>query len=142
MYDFDVQLAKGQKAEDAAYNKLKDRFENVEDLRLDKEFQSKGVDFIADNLWVEVKSDSYNTDLLFIETVSNKERGKAGWLHTCQADIILWFKPTKMVEIDWKVGKLHVVKFERFFRKCSTRTRVGNTFYTSEGLLVPIAELI
>ena len=40
---------------------------------------------------VEVKIESRFTGNLFIETWSNREWGTPGWLHTCQADLLVYY---------------------------------------------------
>lgn len=142
MYNFNKQLEIGQKAELKALDYLKRTFSKIVDVRDEPTYQTRGIDFMCWDIGVEVKSDSFNTDLLFFETKRHVERDLPGWLYTCQADIMVWVKPSNILQFMWPQAKEVVLSKLNQYRKVQTKTPVGNSYYSTQGVLVPVADVV
>lgn len=139
-YDFNAQLQVGQIAERYVYDLLAQN-DTIKDVRQDSSFQTQGIDFISSDGTIEVKSDQYNTQMVFVETHSNKELNNAGWLYTCKADIIYWKKPKQLLKILWPETQKIIQGSINSFRTVQAKTVFGSKSYTSEGVLVPFSQL-
>lgn len=68
----------------------------MEDTTLNPEFWSKDIDFIArkgnEEITVEVKWDSLisSSGNMFIETITDIDKGKQGWFKFCQAEYLYY----------------------------------------------------
>lgn len=68
----------------------------MEDTTLNPDFWSKDIDFIArkgnEEITVEVKWDSLisSSGNMFIETITDIDKGKKGWFEFCQAEYLYY----------------------------------------------------
>lgn len=99
-------------------------YDHIDDVRLDPEWQPKGVDFIAwkgDNcLRFEVKGDSYvhRTQQIVYEDKEKVEQGKPGWARTSKADVLCIYAPPRKA--------FYIVKMRHF------RVMVGKNWHELE----------
>ncbi len=143
-YQFDTQLYEGNKGE-----RYLDRFfaywYGITPATYRQ--QRQGIDrvftcrYFGQSFTVEYKTDkrAARSGNAFIETLSVSTTGKRGWAYTSQAAFIVYYIPgTERVFI------LDVLLLRaNLLRWCNTYpTRsIPNRGYTTEGLLVPLAEL-
>lgn len=144
-YDFNTQKAIGAKGEEFLDLYFTSTYEITP--ATDTE-QRQGIDrWFTDresgrHFSVEYKTDSTatKTHRAFIETMSNLEHSKQGWIYTSQADYLIYYVPGKDYVIYW-------VRFEvlrRAFRSWALTypvKKVPNRRYTTCGLVVPLHEL-
>ena len=113
--------------------------------------QRKGIDRVFTHketgavCTVEYKTDtkSASTGNVFVEIWSNKQSGKKGWAYTSQAQWLYFYMPgldkvciIEMTRLKMVLGKW--AKKGSGFRKVGVSNKSGNSFYTTEGILVPI----
>ena len=119
-------------------------FDNIRNVTKIKEYQSQGIDFFVDNVSYDVKFDvkAASTGNLAIETISRKKNGrvqKAGWLHTTQADCIVYLTRDNM---EWLFYFFTLDELQRLAGDFSEyKKEVYNYGYVSEVVLVPITHL-
>ncbi len=119
---------------------------NVRNIELEPAFQQIDVDLIwvtqNSSYKVEIKGDRWhNTGNFFFETHSNKEKGTPGCFIYTQADRLFYYYVSLQTKYmlpmpatrDWFITNINR------FQERSTRTSVGNSYYTTVGRLVPIA---
>jgi hypothetical protein len=119
---------------------------NVRNIELEPAFQQIDVDLIwvtqNSSYKVEIKGDRWHkTGNFFFETHSNKEKGTPGCFIYTQADWLFYYfvslQTLYMLPMpatrDWFITNINR------FQERSTRTSVGNSYYTTVGRLVPIA---
>ena len=121
----------------------------VHDVQGDPRFQQRGVDLLwerADEvLGVEVKGDRQGRrGTYFFELISNLEKDTPGWFLYSSADLLAYMFLDR--------SELHVIRLatvrEWFLAHRSdfplrkTRTRVGTSFYTTIGALVPTESIV
>lgn len=117
-------------------------YDRIDDVRLDPQWQPKGVDFVAwkgyENLKFEVKADRYvhRTQQIIYEDKEMVELGKPGWARTSKADILCVYSPQRQ--------KFYIIKMRHF------RVMVGKNWhdldnfeakhehYTTVGKRVPL----
>ena len=107
-------------------------------------FQELDIDFIVqkDNMTatVDVKGDKHNPNNFFIETVSNMDKGSQGCIYQTRADYwFYYFFPTDTFYY-FKPQRMREHMHNKQFRKAYGYTQVGDGGYSSEGLLVPVAD--
>lgn len=143
-----------QKGTNEILEYFSDRFDFV-DLQYEKEWQEKDVDFQFDSkkdIWdsrlVEIKCDSYVSGNIFIETVSNNNKGTLGCILKTESDYLFYYFT------QWK--RLYIFKTKALqkwtlenkdknrFRVSHpvTHDRYGNTMYYGTGMIVPLNTLI
>lgn len=145
--DIKDSFAKGKNAEEivAAWI-VKQGWGAVKDVRKDKEYQAKDIDYIVSDeesdTPIDVKSDKYyETNNYFIETMSNIELNKIGWGYSSLADFIFIYYPDG--------DELHVINMFalrpwliRNAGKCKEKTNAtkskwnNKVLYHSQGILV------
>lgn len=131
-----------------AYNYLQDNGWSVEDVTKNEQYFDKDIDLVAhrgtESLTVEVKWDNRiaTTGNMFIETVTDLDKSKAGWFMFCQADYIYYGDSTNQLFYVFKTADLR-----EFVRTHTTEERkAGDYNYrgllkkVSQGMLVPIKE--
>lgn len=116
--------------------------DNVEDNR---EYQKLDIDLIwttTDGSYkIEIKGDRYHkTGNFFLETHSNKERNTPGCFIYTEADFVFYYFVTSRVLYQLPMAETRKWFMENInrFRERSTTTKVGNSYYTTVGRLVPI----
>lgn len=149
IYTFDEQAEIGAKGEAFVKQLLLTSF-GIETSPVGIEAQKLGIDFIGwrpndlGRFAYEVKTDitAGSTGNAFLETWSNKVKGQRGWALNCCAEVLFYYVPTR--------GKLYhcqVSRLKWFTRKAVTKgnyrfSGARNDGYISEGLLVPIDDLV
>lgn len=119
----------------------------VIDVQNDPFFQGVDVDLVLVHKqlrqvrWVEVKSDTYTSGKMFLETWSNLERQSPGCLMYTRADFLVHYftaygwaimVPVKALR-EW-MGR----RVEEFPRKTTTNTLSDGATFTSVGHVVPV----
>ncbi len=108
--------------------------------------QRRGIDRIIEKpnelTTVEYKVDykAEKTGNAYIEIVSVSRPFKLGWVHTCQADWILYTVISDKSSVIWirpEVLRAMVREWAGLYRKAKCQ----NIDYYGEGLLVPLAEI-
>ena len=99
----------GKKSEEVVHTYLKQNYENIVDVRDDVEYRKVGVDFIADGIKFEVKSNYMigKTQTMLFELFRLYHDGaniRLGWSVTTEADIIAVHCP--------RTKTLHMIKIE------------------------------
>jgi hypothetical protein len=119
--------------------------ETIVSVEDDEFFRNMDVDLVVTSIagqsWVEVKGDTFKTNNVYLETISNCEKGTPGcMMYTC-ADFIFYYFVSRgqaliipVVELqEWMSKNLH-----RFTAKrVGNRAKRGGTLFTSEGYPVP-----
>ena len=111
--------------------------------------QRKGIDRVFTHkktgavCTVEYKTDTRAADTgnVFIEVWSNKQKEKRGWAYTSQAQWLYFYMPgiDEVCVIEMTKLKMLLPEWiEAAYRKVGVANKSGNTFYTTEGILVPI----
>lgn len=144
MYSFSNQFKQGTNGESALDRFFGDQFEIT---AVSRKLQRRGIDRIfrsraGDNLLrVEYKTDylAHKTGNAFIETVSVDSAGKRGWVHTSEADYLIYYVVEDLL--------IYVVAFTTLRRvlpgwlKRYPTKKAPNSGYFTHGLLVPLREL-
>lgn len=131
-----------------AYNYLQDNGWSVEDVTKNEQYFDKDIDLVAhrgtERLTVEVKWDSRiaSTGNMFIETVTDLDKSKAGWFMFCQADYIYYGDSTNQLFYVFKTADLRefVATHTTEERKAGDYNYRGLLKKVSQGMLVPIKE--
>jgi hypothetical protein len=123
------------------------------DFKDKPEIQKKGIDFISNNLSIELKIRDYSSykyrDILF-ETMSIREENKLGWVYTSQADCVVYcWKNKKGTDlIDGYVLLIQNEEFKEWFNENKNRynekvatTEVGGKIWHTVNIAVPIEDL-
>ncbi len=143
IHDFRTQLANGQKGE-AFLDSFFSRDYTIRPASYSE--QRKGIDryfthkLTGGRLAVEYKTDhkAFQTGNAFIETVSVDTAGKAGWAHTSQADLLMYYLPEGDLIYIMAMVKLREVlpRWVTYYPKRPAANKEYNTW----GLCVPLAE--
>jgi hypothetical protein len=110
----------------------------------DKKWQSKGVDFVLEEVYYDTKFDTkaFSTGNLALETVSRKKDGvvvKEGWVHTSEADCIAYMY---LENTDWSIFFFTPEEIKRLATTRGYETKVIKNYgYESEVILLPIEDL-
>lgn len=136
-YDFNKQNAIGKRGEEVIWRWL-GKFYRLSPASMAQ--QRRGIDAIGTHKILgevesfEVKTDTYGSDRIFIETVANDVTQKQGWAYTCTADWLLYYLK--------KRGEVLMLRPLRLRRElpqwehCASAT-IPNRTYNTIGLLVP-----
>lgn len=108
------------------------------DVSEDSYWQQFDVDFLVDDIQVEVKTDTSITPNIFFETVSNKSKGTKGCMLITTADILYYVHTGHEIIFTIPVDeyRLWVMNNQSSMRTVSVRTS------NAEGILVPIKRLL
>jgi hypothetical protein len=149
IHEFKNSLTLGKLGEEEVIKYFNKQEIEFVDVRNDKDYQSKDVDFVLytsmDAWCVDIKTDNMisKTGNLFIETTSNKELGKKGWLYASKADEIWYFDYVNKI-----IYVLHLEKFRDWFERYKDQfqeriviNKHATGTYTSMGYLIPLTEL-
>lgn len=141
-YEFHKQLSVGKRGEGELDRYLRSTPE-VWELHHFPALEKMGIDRIAllhtgERISLEYKTDliAGNTNNIFVETMSNKEKGVSGWAETSLAQLLLYYIPTKGLLLH--VEMLKVRRMLATWEKEFGRKVVKNTSWTGEGMLVPL----
>ena len=120
----------------------------VEDTTLNPDFFDKDIDFIAtkgnEKITIEVKWDNriHDTGNMFIETITDLDKNKAGWFLFCQADYIYYGDAKNNLFYVFKTDDLR-----QFMQNNPTQERKASDYNNrrqlkkiSQGSIVPINE--
>ena len=153
-YGFEKQLEVGKKAnrEIVKYLKSLSHTLAVIDVEEDKMFQEKDIDLIYIFLknkkimveTIEIKGDMQEkTGNFFMETVSNKEKKTKGCFLYSEADYFFYYfiNTNELNVIPLKKARKYVIAHFSEFKMREVQTKVGGSFYESQGLLVPKGQL-
>lgn len=121
----------------------------IHDVQLDPRFQHRGVDLLWDTggevLGVEVKGDRHRTGAnYFLELISNAEKDTPGcFLYSEAAWLVYVFVHRREVHLlPLQAAREWFLPRAKDFALRHTRTRIGQTHYTTVGALVPVRELL
>lgn len=122
---------------------------DVENVESDPAYQQMDVDLIwttqTDTYKIEIKGDRWHKSRnFFFETHSNQEKGTPGCFMYTQADYLFYYFVTPRILYILPMAETRnwfVVCMNRF-RESSTRTLVGDNYYTTMGRLVPITSVM
>lgn len=132
------------------YLKTQEKTELVKDVRDDKEYQSKDIDFIVTQkngriFSVEVKTDQYDSQNLFYETISAVETNSIGCMEKSQAKYLIYYftKFDKFYLIDLKefntwIRKLIAKQSPALQLKQFKNDRYDGSQYTSQGYTISL----
>lgn len=141
-YSFTERFSVGERGEKELDRYLQSAPE-VQELRHFPALERMGIDRIAllrtgERISIEYKTDlvAGNTGNVFVETMSNKDRGVHGWAETSLAQLLLYYIPTKGLLLH--VEMLRVRRMLAAWEKEFGRKVVKNTNWTGEGVLVPL----
>ena len=126
-YNFDEQKEIGEIGEGKVIDLFTNKFNRkVEDVREDPYYQKRGIDLLVDGLtYIEVKTDTTNTNNFFFETISSSKYNTAGCFLTTQSDWIAYLKQAKLylIETVYLKGFYHVnksrLKFVQIVKECA-----------------------
>lgn len=125
----------------------------VDNVEEDKNYQEIDVDFVwyrvnpvDDEMMefkVEVKGDRQNTKNFFFETVSNLEKGTPGCILYTEADLLFYVFLSDYSLYVIKVSELRdwLKNNEEKYEHKNVGTMVGDSWYTSVGIPVPIKDI-
>ena len=115
----------------------------------DPAFRKRGIDLEVKTksglLGVEVKGDTYDSGNFFFETISVKQRDVKGCFLTSEADIWCYylFPLDELYWLPMPQTRDYVMERAGKYRTVSVGTsKGGKVGYTSEGMLVPIKEIV
>jgi hypothetical protein len=126
----------------------------VDNVEEDVAYQEIDVDFIwhrvnPENdtmieLKIEVKGDRKNTKNFFFETISNLEKGTPGCMLYTEADLLFYVFLNDFSLYVIKVSELKkwISDNEFKYEHKNVGTMVGDTWYTSVGIPVPIKDIV
>lgn len=152
MHDFGPSAVRGRAGVDAMFRHLVMLGWTIEREASSRE-QWDGIDLWARNpegglVTIEVKNDerAHDTGRAFVETVSNDTTGRAGWVYSCAADVILYVVPGDGVVYWLDPAKLRSRVSDWLQRADRRDGRFGhvsapNQGYRTRGVAVPLAEL-
>lgn len=131
-----------------AYNYLQANGWTVEDVTQNEAYFDKDIDLVAhrgtESLTVEVKWDSRiaQTGNMFIETVTDLDKSRAGWFLFCQADYIYYGDSVNQLFYVFRTEDLRQFVSTHFMeeRKAADYNYKGLLKKVSQGMLVPIKE--
>lgn len=148
-YKFDESLEKGKK-EELVLDKYFGQFYAIKSipLELEKQYHYDRV-FERNSIKtkVEYKSDfqAHETGNVFLELTSSVEKKTLGWIHTSKAEQLIYYivKDSYVIVIDMVILRLHMAKYYEMYkvRQCTNVLNNGSKYH-SEGILVPISELL
>lgn len=148
MYSMDegVQVAQQAAKDIEAWLWGKPETVNVQNVEDEAAFQQIDVDLIwttqNDSYLVEIKGDRlHKTRNFFFETHSNLEKGTPGCFMYTQADYLFYYfvVPRLLYWLPMPATRDWFVVCSSRFRESSTKTPVGDSYYTTVGRLVPIS---
>ena len=98
---------------------------------------------------IEVKHDerAAQTGRAFIETVSNDQTGRAGWVYSCEADVILYMVPGDGCLVYWLAPVALRGRVSDWLQRADRRegrfqhVSAANVGYRTRGVGVPLTEL-
>lgn len=123
----------------------------VHDVQNDPRFQHRGVDLLWDRpglpvLGVEVKGDRQGgrRGTYFFELISNAEKDSPGCFLYSTADLLIYVfldrQETHVLELkalrEWFLPRAKAYPLK------TTKTRTGNSLYTTVGAIVPVREVL
>lgn len=129
---------------EAIFFSLLSELGEVKSVVSDRKWQKKGIDFILDDVYYDVKFDTkaHSTGNLALETVSRRKDGevlKSGWAHTSQADCISYMY---LRNSEWSMYFFTPDEIKTIVSNESYDTKVVKNYgYESEVVLVPIEDL-
>ncbi len=144
LHSFQKSLKVGKEGE----SKLDEHFSNKFDItEVDLNVEFHGIDRIfthkktGSKCAVEYKTDvrEGTTGNVFIETWSNKESGKKGWIFTSLAQWLYFYLPSSSEAciIEMTQIKILLPKIEKEYAVKKAFNKSSKGFYTSEGIVVP-----
>lgn len=147
IHDFNDSILVGEKGEEKVKKFLECRFPVI-DLRDNKIYQEQDIDFMSDNenhYTFEVKTDTYTTGNMFLETTSAMEIDSTGWLYKTKADYVLYYfvNYARLVVLDRKrlLAWFNENKDNlQEYRKLLKNTYSGG-YYTTEGYAIPVKKI-
>lgn len=148
MYSMDDGLQVAQIAASDIEAWLKENPETLEvkNVEANPEFQQIDVDLIwttkTGEFKIEIKGDRWHKSRnFFFETASNKEKNTPGCFLYTQADYLFYYfiEPRILYVLPMLATRQWFNVCQNRFRERETRTRVGDSYYTTVGRLVPIA---
>lgn len=81
------------------------------------------------------------TGNVFIETVSNEQLGRPGWVHTSEADWIVYFVvPNEILFFLMDDLRFMLSDWDKHYRKAKAPNKRGSERYNSVGICVPLEE--
>lgn len=117
---------------------------NVKVVTAVKEWQAKGVDFVLEDIYYDVKFDTKanSTGNLAFETVSKSINGniiKPGWVYASEADCIAYMY---LNGLNWDMFFFTPPEIKKMVDSSNYQVKpIKNTTYESEVVLVPISSL-
>ena len=146
-YSFAKQNTTAKKGEDIVLEYLKKEHKNVLDVRNDKTYRKKDIDFVIDvksllKYTIELKSDDKisSTGNFFFETISNSVRSTLGCFMMSQADFFYYYdtKGDKLYIFDLqRLRNWFIKNMDKFSRVVtSTKDATGKYLYKSYGRIV------
>jgi hypothetical protein len=142
IYHFDEQNLRGGKGEAFLDAFFAERGHYIQ--KATRGQQRLGIDrvFLKDGGLVRVE---YKTDLLaqrtgrvFVETISSDASGKPGWVHTSQADVIVYFIPG--LNVIYVVPPARLRQELPGWEQAYPTRSASNEDYATHGLLIPVEE--
>lgn len=111
----------------------------ITDVRNQKEWQTKGVDFIWNGLKLDAKFDTQTTKTknIALETISVKKDDtvtRRGWIYESESDVIVYIY---LWGVNWKCVLFTPEEARDMITPEYTRKEIWNTSYTGEVVLVP-----
>lgn len=146
MTTFKKSDALGKQGERIIFNYLRGKSWNVVDCAHHRLFQELDIDAVVekDNVTytIDIKTDSYDSGNIAIETISNDVKGTKGCLYVTRADY-WWYYLIKRDEVlVFKPKDVISLIESKDYRRFSHNTEVGGRHaYTSHGVLVPITDV-
>ncbi|MCK8514878.1 hypothetical protein M0534_00840 [Methylonatrum kenyense] len=136
----------GKQAEKAVRVWLEGKGWKVIDASNHRFFQQSGVDFVAERksttYLLEVKSDPHPPKCVFLEYISNDEKGSPGWLETTSADrIFYYFRNYNRAVIFDPTNARDIITQWEYPAACAETTINGKVIYRSWGYIVPVDDL-
>lgn len=134
----------------SAYNYLQGKGYKVIDATQEPEYWAQDIDLIAKKdgkeITIEVKWDSIiaKTGNLFVETLTDIDKGKQGWFQFCKADLLYYGDAQKHIFYVIKMSDLreYVENHKTLAqRKAPDRNYRHELTKVSNGILVPIKDL-
>ena len=134
-------LAFGDQAAEAVANALRARGSLVVDVTKLPAAQRRGVDYLVDEEYVDIKADNHAAKAIFLELEC---KGQTGCFYKSRADAWLYYFPKegKLYRLDLPALQLHLARHLDRYQQRSAWSRAGSSEWSATGAIVPLQFLL
>lgn len=134
-------LAFGDQAAEEVANALRARGNTVIDLTKLPDAQRRGVDYVVDGEYIDIKADNHPSKAIFLEL---EVKGQTGCFYKSRADAWLYYFPKegKLYRLDLPALQLHIARHLDRYPQRSAWSRAGSKEWSATGAIVPMQSLL